>query len=278
VFHERPPSQEAVAAWLKQPKKRAANVGTITGPASNLTVVDVDEPSLVGLALKSFGDTPLIQRTPRGGYHLLYRYSGEGSPTRLDGKPIDVRGRGGYVVLSPSQIGGKSYLLQRGSLLTDLRQLPAAKGLPKAEAATGARISRLVGGDGRNNSVFMALKNWAAENGLQSEEHAYVVAQSFDAQLNEEPLSERELRATARQIFGYQEHGTLFTTGARFARIAESDYRKLGESVAAQRVKGMVRSIAVDLYQRASLTFGNSPPRFPSRRRRWPVTWGSTIA
>ena len=47
-----------------------ANVGNLTGPMSETTVVDVDDPDLVGTAIERFGNTPVISRTPSGGVHL----------------------------------------------------------------------------------------------------------------------------------------------------------------------------------------------------------------
>ena len=49
-----------------------ANVGIACGP-SNLVIVDIDAGDLLGQMLERFGVTPLIVRTPSGGFHLYYR-------------------------------------------------------------------------------------------------------------------------------------------------------------------------------------------------------------
>lgn len=84
---------------------RDVNVGIITGPVSELVVVDIDRPELYEEYLKKY-PTHLISQTPRGGFHLYYQYKGDdigNSASKLQ-SGIDVRGRHGYVVAAPSAI------------------------------------------------------------------------------------------------------------------------------------------------------------------------------
>ena len=93
-----------------------ANLAILTGPESNLSVVDLDV--LKGgfdseRHLRAQGKTwptTWVQRTQSRGRHIVLQYHPlivTGSH-RL-GAGIDFRGRGGYFVASPSVVGGKSY-------------------------------------------------------------------------------------------------------------------------------------------------------------------------
>src|SRR5262245_2784079 len=70
-----------------------ANIGIIPS-LSGLTVADVDEGGKdAEEIIRRAGDTPLIIRTPSGGFHLYYRSNGERSANlRPDGLAVDVRG------------------------------------------------------------------------------------------------------------------------------------------------------------------------------------------
>ena len=65
-----------------------AAFGFMCGPASNLTIGDVDAPGEVALyaALEMWGDTPAIIRTASGKHHLYYRHNGEGRHVRFLGR------------------------------------------------------------------------------------------------------------------------------------------------------------------------------------------------
>jgi hypothetical protein len=79
-----------------------AQIGIACG-RSDLTVVDIDDPLLEPEMIERFGNTPLRQRSPSGGTHLFYRNAGEGCPSlRIEGKPVDIKGHGGFVMAVPS--------------------------------------------------------------------------------------------------------------------------------------------------------------------------------
>ncbi len=54
-------------------------IGFVTGRRSRITIIDIDSKSDRELthALDRHGHTPLISRTPSGGFHLYYRHAGE---------------------------------------------------------------------------------------------------------------------------------------------------------------------------------------------------------
>ena len=99
--------------WQRWPN---AMIGTPTGSASNMWVVDIDRDpvrNIDGTAalaklISQHGELPqtLMTITPRGGRHLIFVWD-KGVEIRNStgkvGQGIDVRGEGGYVCLPPSR-------------------------------------------------------------------------------------------------------------------------------------------------------------------------------
>ena len=144
-----------------------ANVGVATGKPSGVTVVDVDDPAGIPLALRRFGDTPLQARTPSGGAHLFYRHRDERSSVRpIADLAVDVRGRGGLIIAPPSVRPGVGVYERIAGTLDDLADLPPinADALPNA-------LERATGGDQgkRNPALFRhALHNVRACDDLDT--------------------------------------------------------------------------------------------------------------
>jgi hypothetical protein len=101
--------------WTDTPN---ANIGLATGERSGLFVQDVDindgsdgkevkngEAALAELTAM-YGPLPptLEAKTPRGGRHLYFTYPGQKIRSRVNhpAQALDVRGDGGYVLISPS--------------------------------------------------------------------------------------------------------------------------------------------------------------------------------
>lgn len=100
--------------WAHSP---AANIGVACEP-SGLVVVDVDtknagdatfEALRAELPASTFDTVTAI--TPSGGQHLVYRTDGTAvaSGAHVLGQGIDIRAIGGYIVVAPSVVAGKSY-------------------------------------------------------------------------------------------------------------------------------------------------------------------------
>jgi len=97
------------------------NWGLACGP-SGVTVVDIDSPEALRWWMERGANTPVgrVVRTPRGGFHY-YFLAGEISPTTTDFagvEKLDLRGRGGYVVLPPGHTADGVYTLLRDDPLT----------------------------------------------------------------------------------------------------------------------------------------------------------------
>lgn len=89
--------------WFGAMNQNAYNLGVITGRVSDLVVVDADSPTAASWWESTFPATPLQCRTSKG-VHFYFRHPGTEvrNGRHLLGRPIDVRGDGGYVVAPPS--------------------------------------------------------------------------------------------------------------------------------------------------------------------------------
>jgi hypothetical protein len=93
--------------WQRQP---TANIGLAT---DGLAVIDVDDASWsAGEAMDRELTRGAVSATPRGGRHHVLRQQA-GKPVRNSAsklaRGVDVRGDGGYIVVSPSTVDGKAY-------------------------------------------------------------------------------------------------------------------------------------------------------------------------
>lgn len=120
---------------------RPYNLGVVTGPESNLFVVDVDGAEGKATFAKMKDDLPRTQtiRTGSGGLHLYYAYPdfevGNSARTKL-GPGIDTRGKGGYVVAPPSVTGMGAYRQVRSGPPAAMSEFLLEKLRPKEREAT----------------------------------------------------------------------------------------------------------------------------------------------
>lgn len=128
------------AWWTRWPH---ANIGLACGPISGVVALDVDcKGDVDGFAALAdleaeFGPLPptVTSQTPTGGKHFLFPDPGvpirnqAGLKRHLDGarrvyQGLDFRGAGGYIVVPPSQRGGREYRWLRDPDFTRLAALP----------------------------------------------------------------------------------------------------------------------------------------------------------
>ncbi len=94
------------------------NVAVRTGAVSGIVVLDVDGDdgfeSLHRLA-REHGPLPRTAsvKTPRGGQHFYFAHPGGTVPCSVGnlGPGLDVRGDGGYVLVPPSVVNGRAYVV-----------------------------------------------------------------------------------------------------------------------------------------------------------------------
>ena len=116
--------------------------GACMGLLSNLnhlTFVDIDtsDRAFANDIERHIGPTPLMARTPSGGFHLYYASSGENSANlrRYNALPIDIKGRTPSYVIAPPSIrpsNGEPYYFERGGwdLISNLPPCDLTKIIP----------------------------------------------------------------------------------------------------------------------------------------------------
>lgn len=154
------PGRGLVSSWFNSFPK--ARVGLVTGPISDLLVLDTDgQEGIASLKGKEIPDTWMVQ-TPRGGYHHYFSFPKDLTEvkTTLIGilPKVDVRGKAGYVV---SVNGHNDYRWIKDPYSTDLAVAPTwlielllnKSSTPKANQQTGENhwLSEILQGIGKGN-------------------------------------------------------------------------------------------------------------------------------
>lgn len=124
---------DTITEWQRS-RWPGCNLGIVTGAASRILVIDVDPKNGGDVSLKRFvadhGALPAtpIQRTPSGGYHLVFRAPATPiSNAPLDRKRypgIDIRADGGQIVAAPSKTPTGVYTWRISPLEQPLAELP----------------------------------------------------------------------------------------------------------------------------------------------------------
>jgi len=127
-YQEERPTLDELEEWFKGGR---INIGVVTGPPSDLLVLDFDyrhggDRSILELGLK---DCTLD--TGGGGKHWYYRYTGSGVNNNMAGvlQGFDIRSRGGYVLAPPSRTA-KAYQFRVTTGVNQRQVIPEPKCLP----------------------------------------------------------------------------------------------------------------------------------------------------
>ncbi|MCX5831171.1 MAG: bifunctional DNA primase/polymerase [Deltaproteobacteria bacterium] len=129
-FQTRRASSEEIKKWWGQ--WPSAMVGICTGEVSGIFVVDCDTQEGYEAVQKLLPESLLMPtaRTPRGGWHLYFRWMEDYKLTVGAGvlPGVDFRGQGGYIIAPPStNAEGKAYAWQDGLPLdVELPSMPGA--------------------------------------------------------------------------------------------------------------------------------------------------------
>ena len=215
----RKPSEATIASWCD--KWPSANVA-INTELSRVTIVDIDDPSLLERMLQRFGNTPLITTTPSGGFHLWYRGNGESSVTRLDELLVDIKARGSIVVVPPSirpagPHAGKEYGFLRGDW-RDLAHLPNVnpEGLKKGSVERSGAATILRGQ--RNDRLFRHLLEHVRH--CDTEADLLDIGNTWNFNVVSEPLPEAEIAKTVASAWKINTENRNWVGGAGVCQIS----------------------------------------------------------
>ena len=160
-FQSRFPTEKEISDWEK--KFPNAGIGCVTGPFSKLFVIDVDGNK--GMKTQATLNYPLpptrISKTPRG-YHYFFKWDERMEKyitTISDIQPgIDIRGKGGYVIVPSRNILDREWKLQ--DALADLPEkwydlIPHASTNGKEPLNLADRIAGLA--EGNRHDFFLRI-------------------------------------------------------------------------------------------------------------------------
>jgi hypothetical protein len=204
------------------------------GARSGITILDIDvaDEHMLRLRLKRHGDSPVIEQTASGKFHVWYRHNGEQRKIRPWGKdePVDLVGDGLSIACPTKRSNGDSYRFFRGSL-DDVPNLPAMGGLEEVRKATQppplVSVPAIVKDGERNDTLFKLCLRHArrAENVHQLTEFAMSLNATFAP-----PLSDAEAMQCALNAWKYEERGQNFMHSqslvlpiSAFDKIAKDD-------------------------------------------------------
>lgn len=209
-----------IQAWVQE----GGNVGTLTGSASGIAVIDIDNHNGVdGLSnLKEFLDTyditlPKTQviKTPSGGLHYYFKLDEKYNETQFiqnhpQLKGVDFQTHGRYVVSPPSQIDGKYYEVARDVEMAELPEKWLAMFTDKTITNKNKKRERkftanLLGdiiagcGEGARNIFLTSIIGKLFATGLEHEEVRVWSLYVNQISLNP-PLSEEEVLRTYESV------------------------------------------------------------------------------
>ncbi len=209
------PTEAQVRSWWGQWPD--ANIAIVTGPLSNLVVIDVDPRHGGDESITEW--EPDLPDSPRsltggGGEHRLYSHPGVEVRTVADMLPgVDMRGDSGIIIAPPSvHSSGRSYEWDTSAHPDDLLELPALP-LFVAEASRNVTGTGSGGVDHTINldavmegtqSVPEGLRNATMARLYGSLIHTVDDAEAAAAMFNEQafdpPLPEAELQSIIKSI------------------------------------------------------------------------------
>lgn len=211
----------------------ANQVAIPTGALSGITVVDVDgDAEDIDYALDTFGYPRVMVETPSHGVHLYYRQNGERNRTRIFGRPIDIRGAGGLVIVPGSIRHMEPYRFLEGGWddLDDLTvAYPALQEVEHRNQVHNCQPDGRVPEGSRDNALFDKGRNDFLKfmptitNRMSVDEIEAQMQRGYEAFANHlarwdakqciPPLGEAYVRGKAAYMWGRGMYGTLFPDG-----------------------------------------------------------------
>lgn len=177
------------------------NIGTLTGLVSGIAVVDADGQKGINTVEHLHLEPTLMARTGGGGLHFFYSIE-ENIPSKvrvLDG--VDLRGEGGFVVLSPSlHNSGKLYSWLEPKGLAKFNKEPFEKIAPLQGNNDVGWSQELFQGVSEGSRNVSAAKLAGRYFGLGlSYSEVYILMSEWNSR-NIPPLSDFELQRTMKAI------------------------------------------------------------------------------
>jgi hypothetical protein len=194
----------------------AQGIGIALGSLNRLAVVDADtkDENVVADVLAHYGPSPLIARSPSGGYHVYYRHNSRQRRRIRDpywrerGAPVDVLGNG-FITAPASRSPKGDYAFVQGGL-DDLQRLPilraSAEKIPPSEPEPISPPESPLRGmrehDGRNSALFMAIGPIARDihQACGTREQLLQIARELNAQC-EQPMELDEVNKTVASVW-----------------------------------------------------------------------------
>ncbi len=198
IYQERLPMEKEINYWFRRWPK--ANVAIVTGRLSSIAVIDFDSQKAIDWATsEGFLNTATVD-TARG-KHAYFRYPKDGkvkNSVRVNGRSVDVRGDGGYVIAPPSvHLTGFTYRWLKGDL-GQLADLPGTFIASTAKNKTDLKpLYRGVVRGGRNDALARLCGSWL-NDGLDFDE-CIEMARIWNEK-NDPPMSEGEVLRTVKSI------------------------------------------------------------------------------
>ena len=200
------------AWWSRWPD---ANIAVVTGEVSGLSVIDFDgDEGKDSFFNHLLGKLPAsrVHSTPNG-RHLLFQYNPDLKQTAGALPGVDVRNDGGYVLVPPSQNGGRAYEVFRDRALAELAVVPDA--LRAGPSRNGASPPAIISSDNwvtgylrtgaplhERNNVATRLIGYYHGKGIPSD---IIETQMMDfARRCDPPMDISELRRTIESVMRYQ--------------------------------------------------------------------------
>ena len=246
-------TEKHLESWMAHEKFNNANIGFLTGAGRQpVVVVDIDDAAFLEQVLTQFGPTPMQVRTPSGGTHLYYSYRGERCRNlRRLGLPVDVKGKGGFIVAPPSRpfsavpTGPRVYrfdaggwddvsslppiaetarrFLARGSGLVDRNEGHAAA--PELCTASDTNSRMIVREGARNDFCFRQSLLFAPIAG--SADRLLTTLIDVNRQICLPPLERTELRQIVASAWAYEQRGENWCRGQGVTQITTTEAKRL---------------------------------------------------
>lgn len=209
-FHDASTDVRQIRQWWKQHPN--ANIGLPTGESSGVIVIDVDGPKGKE-SLKKLNLPKTLQSKTRRGTHHFFKYPTSEVRNAVGVLPeIDIRGKGGYVVLPPSQYEGGEYEWPE-EWLRDLVPFPERliHSLASQENNTPKESPDISISEGQRNATLIKIAGSMRAHGMGRHEIEKTLS-AYNRRHCVLPLEDREVKAIAKSAERYEAGTALKNT------------------------------------------------------------------